>query len=170
VRRASSRLATLAGVEISEIESLNTPVKYSLKSVSSRNISSATVWRDGLRISESSDAQALWVYSDSFFGALDLAAVTQRKSRAGGDVVYLGTGIEPQSLLPLAMETLHTQKIPHVGISDSDQVEHLMRTDVDGKPWQVTINYGHEKASANDGSRLSPYEVRIAPAQKIVAV
>eukprot|EP00928_Gymnodinium_smaydae_P079550 TRINITY_DN63452_c0_g1_i1.p1 TRINITY_DN63452_c0_g1~~TRINITY_DN63452_c0_g1_i1.p1 ORF type:complete len:769 (-),score=93.70 TRINITY_DN63452_c0_g1_i1:186-2432(-) len=165
MRRSASRLANLAGVEVSEIESLNTPLTTMLKSNGGAgNLTSASVWRDGLQIIAGSGAEALWSYTDKFFGSLALAAVTRRKfSSVGGEVVYIGTGIDQEALVSLATDALTSKKVQHVGVSQTDQVEQQLRSDAEGKSWRVAINYGEDASIANDGTVLEPYKVSIEP-------
>lgn len=164
VRRSASRLATLAGVEITEIESLNTPLTVTLKSAAAPgNTSAAWVWRDGLQIVPDSGTEAVWTYTDRFFGALGLAAVTRRTFPGpGGLVLYIGTGIDMEMLVPLATEALVQKAVPHTGISANDQVEQLFRTDANGTSWRVAINYGEEQADSVNGV-LQPYQISIEP-------
>ena len=61
MRRTPSRLAALAGVTVEEIESLNSPATVQLRHASDQaKIASASVWRDGLRVVEGSNATAVW--------------------------------------------------------------------------------------------------------------
>ena len=61
MRRAPSRLASLAGVTVEEIEYLNTPATVQLRHATDpATTASAAVWRDGLRIVEGSNATAVW--------------------------------------------------------------------------------------------------------------
>jgi len=162
MRRATSRLADLAGVEIEEIESLNAPLTRSIVEKTSGIKSNATVWTDGLRISEGSGASTLWSYSDDFFGSLGLSAMTQRETGSnGGVVVYMGTGLDAELLLPLATDHLQRQKVPHTGLSDNPMVEQLLRRDVDGKVWRVAIDHGGKTSNLDDGTELKPFAVNI---------
>lgn len=161
IRRSASRLASLAGVEISEIESLNTPLKTPIKSADG-SISSGTVWRDGLIIPKASTAKAAWVYTDKFFGVLGLSAVTKLDTTAGGCVVYMGTALESDMLMPLAAEALKRHSIRHAGLSESDNLEQLLRNDVNGKVWRIAINHGEDPSPATDGKTLGPYVIDIS--------
>lgn len=185
VRRSSSRLADLAGVQIEEIESLNKPSSVALHPLAALangggtplENTSARVWRDGLRIVEGKGAKALWVYTDRFFGGLGLTAVSQRifpnslGASSDGSLIYFGSGVDPEALLPLASTTLSQKKVPHVGQSASNQVEQLLRQDVDGHVWRIAINYGEDSSVASDGSKLEPYEIdirRLDDSQRLV--
>jgi len=50
--------------------------------------------------------ESVWDYADDeFFGGLGISAITRRKLSDGGEVVYVGTGIDPELLVPLATAT-----------------------------------------------------------------
>ena len=143
MRRTPSRLAALAGVEVAEIESLNTPLSCTVQAAtgSSMRPASATVWREGLVIVNGSGAEALWSYDDDFFGTLGYHAVTRLQTPQGGDVVYVGTGIEAGALIPLAKQILDRKAIPWLAELENDECEQLLRTDLDGTPRKVVINH-----------------------------
>lgn len=163
IRRTGSRLAALAGVEIAEIESLNIPTSYTVTSASGRSESTVSVWREGLQLTSGGNASALWKYSDDFFGALGYAAVTQRLLSQGGEVIYLGAGIEPSALIYAAGETLQAQGVRHAGMGANDKVEQILREDSEGVTWRVAINYNDVASRASDGTALAPYAVSLMP-------
>ena len=185
MRRTPSRLAALAGVEVAEIESLNTPLSCTVQAATGSSNpthqptaaptptptpsltattpsptrpspptpspttqsptpvprASATVWREGLVIVNGSGAEALWSYDDDFFGTLGYHAVTRLQTPQGGDVVYVGTGIEAGALIPLAKQILDRKAIPWLAELENDECEQLLRTDLDGTPRKVVINH-----------------------------
>ena len=188
MRTQPSRLAALAGVAVMEIESLLIPRSSDLvagdhalafdaevsKGRGSRvqgedseglhehttrpmPTSRATVWREGLALL-GSDTQPIWRYDDDFFGALNLSAVTRRRLASGGEVVYVGCGIEAAGLQQLATSTL--SRVGHLAHaappSHPDSVELVRRGEHD-----VWINHGNRSWSMPDGHLLLPYEVRI---------
>jgi len=171
IRRASSRLAQLAGVTIAEIESLNDPLTATVQLASDPTVTAeATVFREGVAIdssstsSEKSQAEAVWQYDDSFFGAAGYVAVTKRSTDAGGEVVYVGAGLEPAALVSLATQTLARQGVQGAGVSDSDELEQVLRQDTRGNVFSIAINHGDVSATTSDGTELAPYEVVIASA------
>jgi len=166
MRRQPSRLAALAGVQVTEIESLNQPLTAPVALAgNSTTVSSAEVFREGLSPipdGPSPTAEPLWIYTDSFFGSMGLAAVT-RRPLGKGEVVYVGTGIDGEELVPTATETLAHTGVHFAGLSDSPWVEEALRKDVNGKLWRLAINHGDEAAVSSIGRSLDPYEVVIEP-------
>jgi len=174
MRREPSRLAKLAGVEVLEIESLNSPTSYSVARSASAwgapEAATATVWREGLQLLGSdAPAIALWNYTDDFFGALGFAAMTSRQLPEGGEVVYLGAGIEPEALVSAAAASLAEQGVEHAGNSGNPDVEQLLRRNTDSQVMRVAINYGSVSAVTSDGSTLAPYQidVRLVPEAQV---
>ena len=174
IRRAESRLAQLAGVTIAEIESLNDPLTATVQLASDHTVTAeATVFREGVAIDSDSasstgstgtTAEAVWVYDDSFFGDTGYVAVTKRATEAGGEVVYIGAGLEPAALVSMATQTLKQQGLQGTGVSDSDELEQVLRQDTSGNVYRIAINHGDVSATASDGTELAPYEVVITPA------
>mmetsp|Transcript_96138 Transcript_96138/g.310096 ORF Transcript_96138/g.310096 Transcript_96138/m.310096 type:complete len:530 (+) Transcript_96138:123-1712(+) len=167
MRRTPSRLAALAGVEVAEIESLNPGVPEAVRSVTTGpNGDTATVgvWREGLHISTNSQVEALWRYTDDFFGALGYAAVVRKRfgEASGSEIVYIGAGIDPEALLKAAGESLERQAVPKVGLSDNPEVEHVLRKDTNGNVWHVEINHGLQAAKDAKGDTLAPFAVQMS--------
>ena len=131
-------------------------------------------------------AEAVWAYTDTtFFGGLGLSAVTRRRAlpgnttteakakktggdsqeeqRSSGEIVYVGLGLDPESLVGLAADTLSAQGV-HVagGGAGSPWVEQRLRRDRAGILWRISINHGDLEAPAADGSVLAPFEVKIS--------
>eukprot|EP00966_Prymnesium_polylepis_P078075 1810006-Prymnesium_polylepis.5 len=178
MRRTSSRLAALAGVIVQEIESLNLPATVPLRAADAKrtanHTASAAVWRDGLRIAPGSNATAVWDYADAdFFGGLRLHAVTHRRLASGGEVNYIGTGIEATALERLATSTLTLQRLgPGLGGEAAPpaqpvEVEELRRIDSSGQAWVVRINYAStaHRVPVAGGKEiiLPPYGVSVLP-------
>lgn len=165
MRRSVSRLAEMAGVSVREIESLNTPMSCSVRETGNLTAPSvsATVWRDGLELT-SNETVALYEYTDSFFGGLGFKAVTRRQLSSSGEVVYVGTGIDPIALEPAALHSLQNQNILHMEPSHPD-VEQLIRQDATGRMRHIRINYGSQavsvQSSTNGTLELPPYGVSI---------
>mmetsp|Transcript_41314 Transcript_41314/g.108506 ORF Transcript_41314/g.108506 Transcript_41314/m.108506 type:complete len:244 (+) Transcript_41314:1482-2213(+) len=169
MRRKASRLAELAGVFVEEIESLNTPTSYNLTGVAKQlgeGTASATVWREGLRILNGTNTSAIWAYNDGFFGAQGFAAVTRRTTAAGGELIYVATGIDYEALVPLASASLAQQNVEHAGMSSSSQIEQMIRADSTGARWRIAINHGAIVGTLAGGGELQPYEVRITPVKE----
>jgi beta-galactosidase len=164
IRRIPSRLAKLAGVEIVEIESLNSPKTATLQRVGSKGSATAVTWREGLQIIDGTPTKAVWQYTDNFFGGQGYAAVTQRdfNGSKGGEIVYIGTGIDEESLVPLATSSLERQGVRTAGIAANPNVEQMIRKDKSGKMWHVVINHGEESVSSDSIGQLSPFEIRIS--------
>mmetsp|Transcript_20629 Transcript_20629/g.50638 ORF Transcript_20629/g.50638 Transcript_20629/m.50638 type:complete len:763 (+) Transcript_20629:99-2387(+) len=177
VRREASALATLSGVRVEEIEALNLGSFASVERANatagagaggecSSSCARATVWREGLSVLEPDrDAtEVLFRYSDRFFGGLGLAAVTRKRfAPGGGSATYVGAGVDPLALEPLASETLDEQGVERLGVPASAWLEQAVRTDAGtGKRYLVAINHGDEPAECADGATLEPYSVRIA--------
>jgi len=170
VRRTPSRLAKLAGVEVAEFESLNLGAKQSTLKSSGGGPSTtaeASVWREGLQILTNEDgtqpAKAIWHYTDSFFGAQGYVGVTQRElnGASGGEVVYIGTGIDQEALVPLAASSIKRQGVHAAGAGANANVEQMLRRDRNGTMWRVVINHGEEAVDGTDGLAMSPFEVSI---------
>lgn len=171
VRRVPSRLAALAGAEIAEIESLNGDASHPITvMVNSTGLlegappaSPAFVWREGLTLREGSGAEALWKYTDDFFGALGYAAATRLRSASNNsEAIYIGTGIDQEALISLASSTLRRQGVPMAGIGKTANVEQALRKDLDGKLVRVSINHGMEAVGLDDSTQLQPFEIHIA--------
>jgi beta-galactosidase len=171
IRRTPSRLAKLAGVEIAEIESLNIPLTYTLQNAS-KDVAKAEVWREGLKVTKGladhSPATVVWNYTDKFFASQGYAAVTRREvgGPTGGEVVYIGTGIDEDALVPLAADSIKRQGVLAAGTGASSSVEQMLRRDRTGKLWRVAINHDEEPIDDADrtGARLAPFEVSIREA------
>merc|ERR1712166_360843 len=171
MRSTESRLADLAGVRVSEIESLNAGSNTSVRatSVDSSGMQQpevrATVWREGLEIT-SNDTEALFEYTDDFFGALQLKAFPRRYPAGGaGEVVYLATGIDPAALEDAARSTLEHQRVPYLPPA-SGQLGQMMRQDTNGQLWDIRINYGTQAVNVHTKSNtisIAPYGVDILP-------
>ena len=164
MRRSGSRLAEMAGVVVKEIESLNDGMSCTVRSTdnSSAPTVSASVWREGLEL-VSNDTFALYEYTDSFFGGLGYKAMTRRELSSGGEVVYVGTGIDAAAIEPAALESLQRQQIVHLAPSEPD-VEQLIRRDVEGRVRHIRINYGSqavEVQAANGTVKIPAYGVSI---------
>jgi len=173
IRRTPSRLAKLAGVEIAEIESLNTPLNYTLEHVQDKGRANAYVWREGLQIVQGSPdykpAQVVWNYTDKFFGSQGYAAVTRREvaGNMGGEVIYIGTGIDQEALVPLAAESISRQGVHAAGAGATPFLEQMLRKDKAGKLWHVAINHDEEPVETSwpfTGAPLAPFEVRLREA------
>ena len=90
---------------------------------------------------------------------------------SGGEVVYVGTGIDAAALEPLATATLSLQGVGHgpggVATSPSQpvDVEVVRRRDAAGQPWEVMINYAATAQRVATGSgkvlELPPYGVSV---------
>lgn len=167
-KRARLRLCLpckyIVGVEVAEFESLNLGAAKSNISCSSGIVTEADVWREGLVVN-STQTRALCHYTDSFFGALGYAAMTKSEPNGGssGEVIYVGAGIDKDSLVSLAAATIKRQGVLSAGPSTNPNVEQLLRKDRDGKIWHVAINHGEVAVSDADGtSTLSPFEVSIS--------
>jgi len=165
IRRTSSRLATLAGIEIAEIESLNDdgsePVQYTVQQVRkkwNRFTAKVSVWREGLKVAKGSASQMLWRYTDDFFGGQGYGAIS-RVLRNETEVVYIGTGIDPDALVELASASLRSTAISCAGVGATPDVEQLVRQDRNGRAWEVTINHGSKAMRSNNGVQLEPYQV-----------
>jgi len=172
IRRTPSRLAKLAGVEVAEIESLNLGAQRSTLKRSGDGppmTADATVWREGLHIltGQNTSTKSLFHYTDSFFGSEGYVAVTQREldGASGGEVIYVGAGIDQDSLVPFAAATIKRQGVHSAGASTDPNVEQALRRDRNGKTWQVTINHGEVAVSSSEhGPSLLPFEVSIKEA------
>ena len=207
IRRSPSRLAALAGVEIAEFESLNVgsaggTVRRGAGAAGGGaavgpGTAAVGVWREGLVVPAGSAAQSLWEYDDAFFGALGYKAATRLRLPArsgsslgsaaggggggpghGGEVLYIGAGIDQEALVGAAADTLAWQgllgSLPGAPASAegaavaaaarSPLVEEVVRADTAGKAWLVQINHGGVPANATGGVTLAAYEVAITPA------
>lgn len=170
IRREPSRLAALAGAEIAEIESLNDVDDVNVHSmVKSTGLvqdapatAQAEVWREGLLIRNGSGAEALWRYTDSFFGRLGYAAVTRLRSSSKAEAIYIGAGIEAEALVSLASATLQRQGVVVAGLGKTPQVEQALRKDLDGQLFHIAINHDSEAVPLDASTRLEPFEVRIS--------
>lgn len=165
MRTDPSRLAVLAGVTVNEFESLNVGMEsVPLKEPSTNNTASGSVWRDGLMISDevADEVTAIWNYADSdFFGGIGLSAVTRRALDNGGEVVYVGTGIDPELLVPLATETLKRQGLHFAQtIIGPPSVEQLTRKDLLNNTWTISINHAAESVTFA-GIEMLPFEVAV---------
>ncbi|GAB5357324.1 hypothetical protein AAMO2058_000364900 [Amorphochlora amoebiformis] len=174
-----SRLASLAGVKIEEFESLGStevhlnqgspsswnndakkkspkakkskPRPRSKKPIPAPKHYAASVWRDMLVPQPGVDV--IYRYSDPFYE--DYAAVTRRRwapgigDGAGGEVVYVGCGIDTEGLIELAKSTLEHQELLRSAAvpSPSGQVEVIRREDASGRSWIAVVNYGDQPAT-----------------------
>lgn len=168
MRTDPSRLAALAGVVVNEFESLNIGMPNAqLKMASNSSITaSGYVWRDGLKIRNdvSNETESVWDYADpEFFGGLGLSAVTRRQLSNGGEVVYVGTGIDPELLVPLATKTLVRQGlfIPD-DVVGPPSVEQIVRNDLLNNSWTIKINYAGESVTVGS-LEIPPYGVVVEP-------
>jgi len=171
MRTDTSRLASLAGIAIQEIESLlltraatlvPADVGVGLAGSSPPATAKATVWREGLSPLDDS-TKPIWKYDDAFFGALNLSAVTRRQlASSGGEVIYIGCGIEAAGLQELATSTLN-----HVGLlAGATSPSHPPSVELVRRGEQIVwINHGEEPWRMPDGHLLQPYEVRIVGAR-----
>jgi len=169
IRRQPSRLASLAGVAVDEFESLNDPLSAALNGSGGLATATAKVWREGLSVVDvlhEGPTEALWRYTDDFFGALGLAAATRRKPPGGGEVVYLGAGIEPEALVSVAAATLRSQSVQHAGAGPHPEVEQLIRLDLEGRRWRIRINHGALWRNGTGGAQVGPYSIHVAPADE----
>jgi hypothetical protein len=81
-----------------------------------------------------------------------------------GEVVYIGAGLDPEALVSLAAQTLDFVGVTErAGVSESTEVEQVLRQDRNGQVWRVAINHGEEGAEASDGTALTPFEVDVSP-------
>jgi len=186
MRRAPSRLATLAGVEVSEFESLLKGRTSAAQPVLANSISAqkdgaeersthrsrtsaeVQVFQEGLQIlpARANDTQALWVYSDPFFGGLGLAAVTRREFTSGSEVVYMGCGIDTEALESIARASLiRTGLAPNLpALALPEGVELVQR-----KGAHVWVNHGSKDQTIDmaqpDGTiehiALPPFGVQV---------
>jgi len=139
---------------------------YPVKSSDHKITAKVSVWREGLKTVQGVNVESIFEYSDSFFGDLGLKAVTRRAEAAwnGGEVIYMGAGIEPEALLPTVARSLKARTLPYVAPSTDPEVEHILRDGVGGKQYLIRINYkGMEVQDGDD--LLKPYEVRVEAAQ-----
>lgn len=164
MRTSPSRLADLAGVQVSEIESLNVGTNSSVRASGSASTASiqTTVWRDGLQI-VANGTESIFEYEDNFFGALSYKAMTRRLLDSGGEVVYLATGIDPAALEDCARYSLRFQKLDFLESPECDELEQLMRADINGNIWDIRINYGATSAKVANLTSIPAYGVSILP-------
>ena len=184
ILRAPSRLAALAGVRVAEFESLNEPVTATVRRSGGSDTATVAVWREGLVIPAGSAAESLWEYDDSFFGGLGYKAATRLrlpvpaggKAKHGGEVLYIGAGIDADALIPAAADTLAWQGLlpslpgrpataaaaAAAAAARSPLVEEVVRADQAGLRWLVQINHGGEPANATGGTELAAYEVAVS--------
>jgi hypothetical protein len=88
-------------------------------------------------------------------------AVTRRRTAQGGDVVYVGTGIEASALIALAKEIATRKAIAWLSELDNDECEQLLRQDLDGATRKIVIN--HSGASVQlEGWALAAYGINIS--------
>ena len=98
--------------------------------------------------------------------------VTRRRLPTGGEVVYVGCGIEAPGLEALATDSLRFVGHPSTNTGDGavptpqqpEAVEIVRR----GQQ-TVWINHGEHAWRMADGHELQPYEVRIVAANLTVA-
>lgn len=128
------------------------------------------MWREGLSIApqHKHDTTVVWRYTDRFFGDEGYAAVTRRRPKGGGEVIYLATGVDPDALVRLAEDSLHLQGAAHVGAATDPRLEQMYRVDNKGKKWLVTINHGDVPLGSGRGRNLPPYGVDIVEKHEIL--
>mmetsp|Transcript_34632 Transcript_34632/g.91332 ORF Transcript_34632/g.91332 Transcript_34632/m.91332 type:complete len:732 (-) Transcript_34632:55-2250(-) len=164
MRRQPSRLAALAGADIVEIESLNPGVPESTRRVKGPDDAvpfvNVSVWREGLRVKEGTDAEALFNYTDSFFGSEGYAAATRMVMPSGGEAIYLGAGIDPEGLLQTAASSLERQHIEKAGLVENPWIERRLRRDATGNLMRVTINHAEEAVDI-EGRSLAAFDVSV---------
>jgi len=177
MRTDPSFLAKLAGVSVTEFESINVGMPASpLQSASTTlndngTTASGSVWRDGLSIIDETcdETESVWDYADDeFFGGLGLSAITRRQLSNGGEVVYVGTGIDPELLVPLATATLDRQGLSNQctvddGVIDPQSLERIVRNDMEGNAWVIQINHSGELVKSSTGVEIPPFGVVVEP-------
>lgn len=78
--------------------------------------------------------------------------------------MYIGAGLDPEALVSLAAQTLDFVGVTErAGVSESTEVEQVLRQDRNGQVWRVAINHGEEGAEASDGTALTPFKVDVSP-------
>eukprot|EP00466_Bigelowiella_natans_P008110 jgi/Bigna1/73858/fgenesh1_pg.26_\ len=102
----------------------------------------------------------------------DYAAITRRRfgrgGAGGGEVVYVGCGVEPEALYPLVKRTLVNQGL----LSKSEaklltpetpsSIEIVRKTDVADREWVFVTNFASRLQKWRNASIL-PYETRVFP-------
>ncbi len=114
------------GVKVKVFESLNVPLKNTSLLNSNSDADEIIemdieVWREGLEILNNKKTNSIFKYTDRFFGNYmghQLNAVTQSKNEK---LVYVGAGISPESLVPLAEKTLRRFIYKHIPPQNRDR-------------------------------------------------
>ena len=85
--------------------------------------------------------------------------MTRRQLPDGGEVVYIGTGIDPEFLVPLATATLDRQGIVspiRASTLGPPSLETIVRKDREGNHWTIRINYATEHVELPSGGSIPP--------------
>jgi len=179
IRRQPSRLAALSGVSVEEIESLNAGQTVKLLDPKGSTSPFASVWREGVKIADKATTHAIFSYAedDLFLGkaGLNLSAVTRKRGKAttmasssSSSVVYVGAGVNEESLVSLASETLDEQGVDRLDVPKNPFLEQRIREDINGEQYVVDINHDSEPAATSrlgDDEMLQPYELRVTKRQ-----
>lgn len=123
---------TMAGIEISEIESLQSGQEVDIvgKGRFQGKTGKCEVWRD---LIIPTNAEILYKYNDKFYG--DNASITVNK-HGDGKVYYIGGGVDIDTIQNIADEIILQNKIRHIKseeglevyIRDSESKEYLILT------------------------------------------
>jgi len=143
----------LCGIEIEEIEALGEKQELTIKGLNKfkNKVGTAKVYRD---LITPINAKALYNYTDPFYKTK--ACITKNKYKKG-DVYYIGSGVDENTLQHLIRYILKKQKISIIKAEEGLEVYKRL---VDGEEFYIITNHTQENKKFKN-IKLKPYGSKI---------